>query len=161
VLVETLAGDHEAAEHEARAAYAVLREMGDRIYQASEANLVGEALAAQGRVDEAEQWLAIAHQPGGPADWGELVLQARIMLHRGLLGDAETLARAALEQGGEIPVPISADPRFTLAEILASSGRNDEARYEAEQCLRRYEVKGIVPLTEKARALLADIPIEG
>jgi len=48
--------------------------------------------------------------------------------------------------------------RFTLAEILARAGRTEEARQAAEQSLRRYQAKGIVPLTEKARALLAQIP---
>jgi tetratricopeptide (TPR) repeat protein len=158
VLVEMLAGDYEAAEREARAAHAVLEEMGDRNYQVAEANLVAQALEAQGRVDEAEEWLAIARDPGDPFDPDDLVVQARIMLRRGLLGDAETLARAALEHGHEFPVPSGADPRFTLAEILADAGRYHEARDAAEECLHRYQAKGIVPLMEKAQALLAEIP---
>jgi hypothetical protein len=80
------------------------------------------------------------------------------MARRGLLDDAEKLARSALEGGGESPVPGFADPRFTLAEILARAGRTEEAREAAEQSLRRYGAKGIVPLMEKARALLAAIP---
>jgi hypothetical protein len=54
-------------------------------------------------------------------------------------------------------VPLFADPRFTLAKTLALMGRTDEARTEAEACLRRYQAKGIVPLMEKAQALLAEI----
>jgi class 3 adenylate cyclase/tetratricopeptide (TPR) repeat protein len=157
VLVEMLAGDYEAAEREARAAYAVLEEMGDRTYQASEAYLIAKALEAQERADEAEEWLVIATELD-PVDPQLLVLQAQIMARRGLLDDAERLARSALERGGESPVPGFADPRFTLAEILARAGRTEEARQAAEQSLRRYQAKGIVPLTEKARALLAQIP---
>ena len=160
VLVELLAGDHEAAEREARAAYAVLEEMGDRTYQASEAHLIAEALDAQGRCDEAEEWLAIHEELGDPGDPADVALRARIMARRGLLGDAEKLARSALEQGSESPVPNFTDPRFTLAEILARAGRTEEARQAAEQSLRRYQAKGIVPLMEKARALLAEIPAQ-
>ncbi|MGB2953655.1 MAG: adenylate/guanylate cyclase domain-containing protein [Gaiellaceae bacterium] len=157
VLIELLAGDHEAAEHEARAAYAVLEEMGDRTYQASQAQLIAEALEAQGRSGEAEEWLAVHEALRDPGE-RDLALRARIMARRGLLADAEKLARSALEQGGESPVPNFTDPRFTLAEILARAGRTDEARTEAEVCLRRYEAKGIVPLTDKAQALLAEMP---
>ena len=158
VIVEMLAGDYAAAEREARAAYAALEEMGDRTFQASEAHLIAQALEAQGRADQAEEWLAITREPDDPVDPDDLALQARIMARRGLLDDAEELARSALEQGGESPVPEFADPRFTLAEILARAGRNEEARQAAEQCLRRYQAKGIIPLMEKARALLAEIP---
>ena len=84
------------------------------------------------------------------------------MAHRGLLDEAEKLARTALERGGErgsgAPhVPLFADPCFTLAEILALAGRTEEARQFAEQSLRRYQAKGIVPLANKARIFLAEI----
>jgi class 3 adenylate cyclase/tetratricopeptide (TPR) repeat protein len=157
VLIELLAGDDQAAEREARAAYAVLQEMRDRTYQASEAYLIAETLEAQGRSDEAKEWLAVREELGGPDDAVDAALRARIVAGRGLLGDAEKLARAALEQGGESPVPNFTDPRFTLAEILARAGRTEEARQAAEQCLQRYQAKGIVPLITKARALLAVI----
>ncbi len=137
--------------------YTVLEEMGDRTYQGSEAYLIAKALEAQGRADEAEEWLAIADALN-PVDAEGLALQARIMARRGFLADAEELARSALGRGGESPVPGFVDPRFTLAEILARAGRAQEARQAAEQCLRRYQAKGIVPLVEKAQALLAGIP---
>jgi class 3 adenylate cyclase/tetratricopeptide (TPR) repeat protein len=158
VLVEMLANDYRAAEREARAAYAVLEEMGSRIYQAEEALLIGRALEAQGRTDEAEEWLVIAKELGDPVGPEILLLQAQLMVRRGLLDEAEELARTALKRGEGPPVPLLADPRFTLGEILARAGRSEEARQAAEQSLRRYEAKGIAPLTEKARALLAVIP---
>jgi class 3 adenylate cyclase/tetratricopeptide (TPR) repeat protein len=157
VLIELLAGDYEAAEHEARAAYAVLDEMGDRTFQASEANLIAEALEARGRSDEAEEWLAVYDGLGDPGDSVVVALRARIMASRGLLGEAEKLVRSALEEGSESPVPNFTDPRFTLAEILARAGRTEEARKAAEEALRRYEAKGIVPRMEKAQALLAEL----
>jgi len=158
VLAEMLAGDYETAEREARAAYVVLEKMGDRTYQSSQAHLIAKALEAQGRPDGAEEWLMIANELGDPADPERLVLQAQIMARRGLLDEAERLARSALERGGESPVPFFADPRLTLAEILARAGRTGEARTEANACLRLYQAKGIVPLTGKVLALLAEIP---
>jgi tetratricopeptide (TPR) repeat protein len=154
VLVATLAGDFERAECEARSAYAVLAEMGDRTFQATEALLVGEALAAQGRNDEASEWLAIRKEVGD--DSGGIDLETLLAAQRGLLDEAEELARASLALG-ESPVPLTIDPRFTLAEILLRSGRVVEAETEVEACLLRYNAKGIVPLAEKARALLTEI----
>jgi predicted small metal-binding protein len=43
-----------------------------------------------------------------------------------------------------------------LAEIRAKA--TEDARQAAEQSLRPYQAKGIVPLAERARALLAEIP---
>jgi tetratricopeptide (TPR) repeat protein len=97
----------------------------------------------------------------GDPDRVDLDLQARIMARYGLLDDAERLARSALETDGESSVPLFADPRFTLAEILVRAGRVEEARREAERCLRRYEAKGIVPLERRAHALLAEIARSG
>jgi tetratricopeptide (TPR) repeat protein len=159
VLVAMLAGDFERAEREARAAYAVLEEMGDRTFQATQAFLFGETQAAQGRLDEAVQWLATRreiadaddHEPAG------LALEALILARRGHLEKAEKLVRRYLAMEGDLPVPLVIDPRFTLAEILLQAGRAAEAQTEAEACLTRYEAKGIVPLAEDARALLAEI----
>ena len=157
VLVEMLAEDYEAAEREAKHAYAVLAEMGDRTYQATEALLVAEALELQGRADEAAEWLAISSAiDETPDDPDVVVVQARLLARRGQLDEAIQLARAALDQGPETPVPF-ADARFTLAQLLTLAGRNDEATQAAEHCLERYEAKGIVPLIQQTTALLAEI----
>jgi class 3 adenylate cyclase/tetratricopeptide (TPR) repeat protein len=156
VTVEMLAGDYEAAERQARAAYAVLEEMRDRTYQASEAYLIAKALEGQGRADEAEEWRIIVERLGDP-DRVDLDLRARIMARQGRFDEAERLARAALTTDVESSVPLFADPRFTLAEVLARTGRAEEARREAESCLRRYEAKGIVPLARRTQTLLAEI----
>jgi tetratricopeptide (TPR) repeat protein len=158
VLIELLAGEPEAAEAEARTAHAVLEEMGDRTYAASEAYLVAEALVEQGRFDEADAWL-VAEDAWRAGESEDEALRARILAHRGLLSEAEAIVRAALAEGSEPPVPSFTDARFALAEILAQAGRHEEARQAAEQCLARYEAKGIVPLVEKARALLADLRV--
>ena len=55
------------------------------------------------------------------------------------------------------PCPRSRIARFTLAEILHRAGREEEAAEAAARCLERYEAKGIVPLVQKTKALLAEI----
>lgn len=157
VLVEMLAGDYEAAEAEAQVAYAALAEMGDRTYQSSEAHLIAQALEAQGRVDDAERWLERSYGEDD-LDPDSLTLRAQILMRRDRLEDAERLARSALALGPEPSVPQFADPRFTLAQILAGRAENGAAREQAERCLQRYEAKGIVPLMEQARALIATLP---
>ena len=108
VLVEMLAEDYEAAEREARHAYAVLAEMGDLTYQASEGLLVAGALERQGRTDEAEEWLAISNSvAGSPDDPDALVVQARLLARRGRLEEAIDVAQSALDRGAELPVPRS------------------------------------------------------
>ena len=158
VLVEMLAEDYEAAEREARQAYAVLGEMGDLTYQASEGLLVAGALERQERTDEAEEWLAISNSVAGSADDPDvLVVQARLLARRGRVQEAIDVARSALDRGAELPVPSFSDARFTLAEVLHRAGREEEAAEAATRCLERYEAKGIVPLVQKAKLLLAEI----
>jgi class 3 adenylate cyclase/tetratricopeptide (TPR) repeat protein len=158
VLVEMLAEDYEAAEREASHAYAVLEAMGDLTYQASEGLLIAAALERQERTEEAEQWLATSNAVSGSADDPDaLVVQARLLARRGLLQEAIEVARSALDGGAELPVPSFSDARFTLAEILHRAGREEEAAEAAARCLERYEAKGIVPLVQKAKALLAEI----
>ena len=157
VIVEMLAGEYESAELEARAAHAVLEEMGDLTYEASQALLIASALEAQGRIDEAEEWLVSCAELGDP-DRADLALHAQIMVRRGDLEAAEMLARQALAEGPELTgAGIFGDPLFTLAEVLTRRGRLDEAREAVEQSLRCYEAKGIAPLIEQAMRLRTQI----
>ena len=163
VLVEILAEDYEAAEREARHAYAVLAEMGDVTYQASEALLIAEALELQGRTDEAEEWLTTSNEiDDTPDDPDALVVQARILARRGDLDEAIEARSSghSTEPVRQQVVPF-ADAGFTLAELLMRAGRYDEAARAAEECLHRYEAKGIVPLIQKTNALLAEIQVRG
>ena len=155
-----LAGDFTSAEVEARVAHEALVQMGDVTYQSSEAHLIAQALEAQGRVDDAERWLERSFGDDD-SDPDSLTLRAQILMRRDRLEDAERLARSALALGAEPSVPQFADARFVLAGILARQGANGAAREHAERCLRRYEAKGIVPLMERARALIAALPPAG
>ena len=104
VIVEMLAEDYEAAEREARHAYAVLAEMGDVTYQASEGLLIAGALEHQGRTDEAEEWLATSNAVAGSTDDPDaLVVQARLAARRGRLEEAIELVQSALDAAPSCP----------------------------------------------------------
>ena len=82
-------------------------------------------------------------------------------MRRDRLEDAERLARSALALGPEPSVPQFADARFVLAGILARH-RCERGGAGARRALSaRYEAKGIVPLMERARALIAALPPAG
>jgi tetratricopeptide (TPR) repeat protein len=131
--------------------------MGDRTYQASEASLVAEALEAQGRIDEAEEWIERSLQDRDP-DPDDLVVRARILARRGQLGEAEAVIRSALELQPQSLISYGTDAHLALAEVLARDGRPDEARIAGEDALRRFEAKGVIPLVSRARALLESLP---
>ena len=52
-MVELLAGNPDAAERSLRQGYAALEEMGEKAVLSTTAAFLGQALVAQGRVDEA------------------------------------------------------------------------------------------------------------
>jgi class 3 adenylate cyclase len=154
VMVEMLAGDYEAAEREARTAFMALSEMGDVVYQTSQAIWLSEALERQGRADEAEEWLGVVARLDPGEDGTIATVRARLALRRGDLEGAERLARFAVSRFSEKPVSDVSDAPFTLAEVHLRLGRVDEARRGFDACLRRYQVKGVVPLIQEAQAML-------
>ena len=99
--------------------------------------MIGETLAAQGRLDEAAQWLAIRREIGDVDDDepAGLALEALILARRGHLEKRRSSCGALLPWTATLPVPLVIDPRFTLAEILLQAGRTAEAETEAEACL--------------------------
>ena len=151
-----LAEDYEAAEREARHAYLVLAEMGDVTYQASEALLIAQALELQGRTDEAEEWLATAGSiDDNPDDPDALVVQARLLAGAGA---SRRQSSSPNQHSTEAPNGRAIRRRALHARRDPHrAGRHEEAAQAAEECLRRYEAKGIVPLVQKAKALLAEI----
>jgi class 3 adenylate cyclase len=99
--VELLAGDPVAAERELRRGYDYFSRLGERYLLSSVAGLLGEALGAQGRLEEAEalsletEDLA-AHDDIDPQTLWRLT-RATALSARGELDEAEALAREAVE----------------------------------------------------------------
>jgi hypothetical protein len=90
-------------------------------------------------------------------EWELLGLRAKIMARRGLLDEAEKLARFALDRGSEPPVPLRAT-RVLQSPRSSRPWAAHKRRGKWTSNVWRYQAKGIVPLTENARALLAVIP---
>jgi ATP/maltotriose-dependent transcriptional regulator MalT len=93
--VELLAGDPAAAERELRRGYEYLSRLGERYLRSSVAGLLAEAVAAQGRVDDAEALASETEELAADDDVDAQTLwrlaKAKVLAHRGELEGAETL----------------------------------------------------------------------
>ena len=86
-FVAMLAGDAAAAEAHLRRDYQRLEQMGEHNYLATTAAFLAQAVAAQGRHDEAERFIAVSRDTGAGEDFlAQVVWQgllARILAARG------------------------------------------------------------------------------
>jgi DNA-binding SARP family transcriptional activator len=109
----------------------------------------------QGRWDDAEHWLAIGEaEPAARNDLIRPAAMARVMAHRGDLGDALALARRAIETADATQVWQSR-PRvwLALAEVLRKSDRRVEADAAIKTAIGLYEQKGNVTAAARVRTL--------
>jgi class 3 adenylate cyclase/tetratricopeptide (TPR) repeat protein len=161
MFIEMPAGRYEVAEAELRASYIVLERTDAKFFMASVAGGLAEALALQGKDDEAEEWAVLADENAPAADYDAQVrwrrARARILINRGSLGEAETLAQSAVEMSaGTDDVCMQGDSFATLADVLSAAGRAEEAAAALRQALARYERKGnLVAAQKTVRALAA------
>ncbi len=126
-FVETLAGDHAAAERELRAGYDSIGELGERAYLSTVSALLAHAIAAQGRSDEAETFCSLAEDVGADDDITTQVLwrsaRARISASRGSFEDGLSFARAAAAMAEETDdINMQADVLMDLARVLEAAG---------------------------------------
>jgi class 3 adenylate cyclase/tetratricopeptide (TPR) repeat protein len=145
--VEALAGDAAAAERELRRSYEMLLEMGEKSLLSTIAAQLAEAVYEQGRGDEAERLTRISEEAAGPDDLLSQVMwrvtRAKVRAGAGALGEAEPMARAAVELGGRTDyLNLRGDAAMALAEVLFAAGRTDEAAASARSARAMYERKG-------------------
>ena len=99
--VELLADDPAAAERELRWGYDRLGEIGELGWLSTVAGLLGEALCAQGRYDEAEELTSVTEESADAEDAYSQALwrsvRAKVLTRRGELSGAEQLARESVE----------------------------------------------------------------
>ena len=160
--VEMLAGDSVAAERAIRAEYEALLEIGDKGEGSFCAALLAEALYAQGRDSEAEKYLVVTRDLAASDD---VVVQgrrsatlAKILARRGRHADGERLAREAVERFAATDA--LADHGYalmSLAEVLQSAQRPEEAVPVVDEARSLYERKGDIVSSGRARAVLADL----
>jgi predicted ATPase/class 3 adenylate cyclase len=155
-LVELLAGDAEAAERELRAGLETLEAIGEANLLPSMAALTGQALLAQGRLDEAGAQAARSEELSSPEDVFSQVewrtLRASIYARTGRPADAVALATEAVALMEDADaLLVKAGAFAALGEALAASGQAAEASASFLQAAALHERKGSTVLSAAAR----------
>lgn len=161
-FVAMLAGDPATAEAHLRRDYEGLEAMGEKGYLATTAAFLAQAVAAQGRHDEAERFIQVSREAAGEDDYSAQMvwqgLKARILAGRGQSGEAEELARSAVALAARTDfLNQHGDALLELAVVLAAAGRTAEARAAVEQALGLYERKGNLLAAAGARRRLEEL----
>ena len=161
-MVELLADDPAAAEPLLRAARDGFVELGAGADAGQAAAILGRALLALGRTDEAEQ-LTVESEVLGGADLKTAIawraVRAEALAQRGSVEEALELATAAVALTEPTDALLDqADTHLALATVLQLAGRSHEAGAAATRAVELYERKGATVLAERARRLVVDAP---
>jgi tetratricopeptide (TPR) repeat protein len=163
-IVELLAGDPVAAERSLRRAYGTFEEMGYREELSGTAAVLAQALLAQRRDEEAELFaersekLAAADEVIAQVFWRGV--RARCLAGRGLVEEAEVLAREAVALAERTDfVNDRADAMFDLATVLRQAGRLEDAQAYFSDALKLYEQKGNVVAAGRTQAEVAGLAV--
>ena len=157
--IELLAGDPAAAERHMRAARDSFIAMGDRWSLATVSVDLPRPLYEQGRYDEALSLVEAIDEVPVPADREWQIkrrgVHARLVAREGRIEEGERLARegVAVAAGTDL-LWFHADVLIDLADVLLIAGRFEDAAAAAEDALRLYQRKGIVPSASRARDLV-------
>jgi tetratricopeptide (TPR) repeat protein len=157
--IELCAGNARAAEQAYRRNYEILDELGDEGHKSTSAASLARVLCALGRFEEAEGYAAIARRAVPEDDLASQVegrsAQAMVLAARGVLAEAERLARGAIELCADAEAPnFQGDIRMDLAKILRMAGKPTEAGQAAREALALFERKGNRPSSASARRFI-------
>jgi class 3 adenylate cyclase/tetratricopeptide (TPR) repeat protein len=162
LLVEFLAGDFVAAAGLGEEASRLLEDAGERAILSTVCGRLAQALYALGRLDEADGRAGRAADLGASDDamtqmlWRQV--RAKVFARRGEREAAEALAREAVVIGEATDMlNMQGDAFADLGEVLALLGKQDEAVAAFEEAAERYERKGNLVSTRRARERLAEI----
>ena len=148
-FIETLAGDHAAAERALRAAHDEISRLGELGYQSTAAALLAHTICAQGRFEEADRFCDIAEKIGAEDDLATQVLwrtaKAKVLAARGEQEAAAALARAAVTLAeGTDDTNMCADSLMDLAGVLSATGDSAERVDAIRRARELYVQKGNV-----------------
>jgi class 3 adenylate cyclase/tetratricopeptide (TPR) repeat protein len=159
--VELLAGDAAAAERELRRDYEALDRMGEKYLLSTIAGLLAQVLCGQGRYEEANTMCMITASVAAVDDAQSQALwrsvRAKVLARRNGSGaQAVALARDAVEILRRTDALLwQADALVDLAETLATTGDDGEARHTLDEATGLYELKGSSIAARRARAAVA------
>ena len=162
VQLELRAGNPDAAERELRTGLEILEGTGERARAGHLAAMLAGVLAQQGRLDEADEYLAEARETIPAIDVsGNTQLKistARVLARRGELEEAARLAAeaAALIDGTQELFHMP-DLLMWLAEVLELAGREGDAKAALTKAVdaaaRKGDVADVARATERLAAL--------
>jgi class 3 adenylate cyclase/tetratricopeptide (TPR) repeat protein len=159
--VGMLAGDPAAAERELRRDFDTLAAMGETYFRSSVAGLLGHALWALGRFDEADQFAEIGETLSDADDVDSQVIwrtvRAKLMARAGRADDAIAFARDAVEMADRTDdIERQADALQDLADVLVLAGQGNDGGPPLRKALQLYEQKGDVIQAERVRTRLIE-----
>jgi tetratricopeptide (TPR) repeat protein len=118
---------------------------------------LGSCLCRIGRVEEAAPYAEFAREVD-PDFWSALMLQARLLAHRGEYAEAERLAREGVARGEQTDqLTFQGDALWDLAEVLLAAGKVANAVDALEQALDRYERKKNFAMAAQVRPRLQSL----
>jgi class 3 adenylate cyclase len=160
-LIEMVDGDATAAERHLRGASEGLRAHGFGIDAAQAAALLGRALLAQGRADEAEALSRDSEALAGDDLKAAIAwrgVRAEALARRGEHGDAIALARVAVELAASTDALLDhADARRALAVALRAGGHTADADAEDAHAVALWEAKGATVLADRFRGAVSRV----
>ena len=160
--LELRAGDPDAAEREVRAGLEILQGTGERARAGHLAGLLAGILAEQGRLDEADEYLAVARETIPEIDVSGLaqlkISTARVLARRGELEEALSLAAEAVGLIEGTQELLNMPELFMWqAEVLELAGRVEDAKAALTKAVdaaaRKGSVVGVALATERLAAL--------
>ncbi len=154
-----IAGDQQAAAEYLRSGCEDLERRGATAQLSTYLALLGRALCALGRTDEAEQLARRGRELGDPDDvWTQALwrlAQSLAESARGQHADAVRLAEEAVDWFSRTDSLLrQGDAQCDLAQVLEAAGRRDEAIEAWREALDRYERKEVLPLAARVRERL-------
>jgi class 3 adenylate cyclase/tetratricopeptide (TPR) repeat protein len=161
-FAEALVGDLERAENELRQGHDFSLEVGDTGARCTTDAMLANVLVDRGRLDEAAELAlesnAIAAEDDLDAQPRWRAALARVLSRRGEHARAEKLAReaVALVEPTDL-MPLKGTVFDALAEVLAHSGRAQEAADVRERAIASHEAKGNIVSAARSRAALAEL----
>jgi class 3 adenylate cyclase/tetratricopeptide (TPR) repeat protein len=160
--IELLAGNPEAAEAELRVGLDTLQRIGAQVASSTVAALLGAAVYAQGRYDDAERLTELSEATAPEEDIAAQIFwrgtRAKALAQKGIIDAAESLARDAVGLAeGTDALTVHGDALMNLAEVLHLVAKDEEAVAVARKARALYEQKGNVVLRTKAEAWLSGV----
>ena len=159
--IEMLAGDNAAAERAARSGCEQLDRLGEHAYLSTQSCQLADALYAQGRYDESEQWALRGLELGSSDDLATqflgLSVRSRLSARKGDM----TAALALAEQVDGL-ARVSDDPRdpadaaLNRAEISYLAGDHARVSEMIDEAIKHYDRKGATAYVVRARRLAAE-----